>query len=155
VSGITPSRRRWTVTPDGFHHLLRRLDPKPDVAGERFQELHSRLTSYFTYERCLDPEHWAHETLDRAAKRLAEGAAVEDIQAFIYGVARFVAREARRLEQRARDLLRAQPVSSAPEAETSFQCLAVCLADLTKENSGRFPLRLTTRPVTSYYFVVR
>jgi DNA-directed RNA polymerase specialized sigma24 family protein len=113
---------------------LARLDPEPGVAGERFQALHSKLTSYFTYERCIDPEHWADETLDRAVKRLADGAAVEDIQAFIYGIARFVAQEARRQDQRTRDLLRAQPIPPPPPSESVFECLDTCLAGLSQEN---------------------
>jgi DNA-directed RNA polymerase specialized sigma24 family protein len=134
VSSITPGRKRWAVTRDGFQHLLARLDPAPAVAGERFQALHSKLASYFTYERCMDPEHWADETLDRAAKRLAEGAAVDDIQAFIYGIGRFVAQEAHRQQQRTRDVLRTQPPPATPASESIFECLDKCLATLSKQN---------------------
>jgi DNA-directed RNA polymerase specialized sigma24 family protein len=134
VSSITPGRKRWAVTRDGFEQLLARLHSDPDAAGERFQALHSKLTSYFTYERCVDPEHWADATLDRAAKRVSDGAAVEDIRAFIYGIARFVAQEARRQEQCTRDVLRAQPTAAPPASESTFQCLDACLASLSEEN---------------------
>ncbi|MGH9584162.1 MAG: hypothetical protein ACRD4O_14635 [Bryobacteraceae bacterium] len=67
------TRRRWTLTEGAFRVLIERLDPEPETAARRFQALHSKLSVYFTYERCSYPEHLADQTLDRVAKKLSEG----------------------------------------------------------------------------------
>jgi DNA-directed RNA polymerase specialized sigma24 family protein len=107
--------------------LLAAFDANQDAAAERFRAVHSKLTTYFTYARCLDPEHWADETIDRAAKRLTEGTVAEDIHAFIHGIARFVVQEARREEQRDREIRRNQPPPPEPQ-DDGLQCLDRCLS---------------------------
>lgn len=132
VSWATRGQGRWSLSGDGFERLLARLAPDSDAAGERFQAVHSRLTVYFTHERVFDPEYWADVTLDRAAKRLAEEVPVGDIYAFIHGIARFVAQEARREEVRNREVLRSQPLPSEPEPDAGMACLEHCMSGMAE-----------------------
>jgi DNA-directed RNA polymerase specialized sigma24 family protein len=126
-------RQRWTLDAGAFQALLQRLSADGQRGGERFRILHTKLAAYFTHERCAYPERWADETLDRMAKRISEGQQIEDPNAFAYGVARMVLQEARKAEQRDRDVGARAPVRPrTPEAV--MQCLDRCLEALSDQD---------------------
>jgi hypothetical protein len=84
-----------------FSRLLTFLCPEdPDEAGRRYLRLHQKLTGYFQFRGVADPAAAADETLDRAARRIAEGAEVPDIDKFCLGIARFIIMEGWRLNTR-------------------------------------------------------
>jgi len=72
----------------------------PDEAGRRYLSLHKKLEGYFRTRGVADPSAAADETLDRAARRLAEGAEVPNIDSFCLGIARFIIMESWRVNTR-------------------------------------------------------
>jgi DNA-directed RNA polymerase specialized sigma24 family protein len=71
------------------------LDSDPTVASEKYSELSRGLVRYFEWNRCLEAEDEAQETLLRGFRRLREGASitVSDPRGYFWGIARNVLRE--------------------------------------------------------------
>jgi hypothetical protein len=83
---------------DHFSRLLTFLCPEdPDEAGRLYLRLHQKLAGFFQFSGVADPAAAADEALDRAARRIAEGAEVPDIDKFCLGIARFIIKESWRL----------------------------------------------------------
>jgi DNA-directed RNA polymerase specialized sigma24 family protein len=83
----------------------------------------------------LDPERAADETLDRLARRMAEGVEVHEPAAYVTGIARLVALEHGRHERRSVPL---PPDPPAPEVEDDDSseraaCLEQCLSGLSPD----------------------
>src|SRR5579872_2367417 len=76
----------------GLEILLKRLDPDPHQAGEKYCQLLSALA--FFIERVLgcsiDSEDIAREVLDIIATRLGSDKDIQNLQAYSFGVARNV-----------------------------------------------------------------
>ena len=127
-------RTRWRLTQSAFDALLLRLDSDRERAGTLFERLRHTLLQFFGYEGCAFPDRWADETLDRLAKRLSEGSAVEDVGAFTRGISKMVLREARAAELRERQVepLRRPDPDVALERDAS--CLEACLKQLPQES---------------------
>lgn len=86
---------------DHFSRLLTFLCPDdPEEAGRRYLRLHQKLEGYFRIRGVADPAAAADETLDRAARRIAEGAEVPNIDNFSLGIARFIVKEGWRINTR-------------------------------------------------------
>jgi DNA-directed RNA polymerase specialized sigma24 family protein len=128
-----------------FERLLRALDPDRDRAGERYETLRRKLVRLFGWRGCLEAEQCADETLDRVARRLAEGAVVPDLFGFCHGVAMNVLHEHWRRVERQPASLEALPEVLVPavdparvaqqreergHAEARLGCLDGCLAVL-------------------------
>jgi len=75
-------------------------DSSDELLYRRFR---LRLVRYFHWHRCADPELCADDTLFRVERKLAAGEQVLDIHAYLFGVARIVARQAasRRVKEQA------------------------------------------------------
>ena len=71
-----------------------------DEAGRLYLRLHQKLEGYFRTRGVADFSAAADETLDRAARRLAEGAEVPNIDHFCLGIARFIIKEGWRFNTR-------------------------------------------------------
>jgi RNA polymerase sigma factor (sigma-70 family) len=141
------------LTREGLEALLAYLDPDRDRAGEKYEEIRHRLVKLFECRGVVPPEEPADETIDRVARRLAEGEQIRSSSpgAYFYGVARNVLRErwAHQREHPAGPNLRRLPNLPAPEpgddleaAEGRATCLERCLATLPPE---------TRRLVLGYY----
>ncbi|HEV2765032.1 MAG TPA: hypothetical protein VGV38_18765 [Pyrinomonadaceae bacterium] len=76
------------------------LSPDPAEAGRRYTRLHKRLAGFFRMKGVSDPERAADDTIDRAARKISEGTPVPDADKYCLGVARNVAKEEWRREQR-------------------------------------------------------
>lgn len=84
-----------------FSSLLKFLCPDdPDEAGKRYLRLHQKLEGFFRTRGSGDPIAAADETLDRAGRRIAEGAEVPNIDNFCLGIARFIIKEGWRFDTR-------------------------------------------------------
>jgi len=74
---------------------LRLLDSDPTAASDKYSELCRGLVRYFEWNRCLEPEDMAQETLLRGFRRLSEGATITvgDPRGYFWGIAYNVLRE--------------------------------------------------------------
>jgi hypothetical protein len=78
---VPKTRQRWSFTGEAFEALLDRLSPEREQAALQFEEHRRYLITLLTYAGAVDPEHLADTTLDRAAKRLSDGEAIDNIRA--------------------------------------------------------------------------
>jgi DNA-directed RNA polymerase specialized sigma24 family protein len=126
------ARARWTLTPDAFDGLLSALDADRQRAAAAYEQLRHRLIGLLRWWGGHQPEELADETLDRVARRLAEGAGIPSgsLGAYVRGVARLVFYESTR-DRVATSAVR-EPVASiaSDEAEAASDCLDRCLAQL-------------------------
>lgn len=84
-----------------FSSLLTFLCPEdPDEAGRRYLRLHQKLEGFFRTRGVADTNAAADETLDRAGRRIAEGAEVPNANNFCLGIARFIVKEGWRINTR-------------------------------------------------------
>lgn len=83
---------RHTTTKQ-FERLLARLSLEPDEAGTAYLVLRSKLEMFFHRHGLPSAEDLADETLDRVAEKAAIQE-IDEIWAYTFGVARFVAKEA-------------------------------------------------------------
>jgi DNA-directed RNA polymerase specialized sigma24 family protein len=92
--------RAWELSPSSFDRLLRELSPDRESAAAEYEALRLRLTKFFEWRRCPDPEQLADRTLDRLAQRLEGGAEVGQIYSYCCGIARHLMLEAQRVRER-------------------------------------------------------
>lgn len=102
---------RWELDQNTFNNLLAKLDLDANRAGEKYEAVRLGMAKYFECRGCAPAFDLADETINRVARRLAEGAAVTEgsINAYFYGVARNVFHE--HLRSRDRDQ---SPIDSLP-----------------------------------------
>lgn len=127
-----------TETPSGFDRLLAALDADRDRAAGKFLVLRRKLLKYFAWNRAPFPEDLADETLDRVARRLAEGETIRqaDPASYVHGVARNVLRESwtrARIAPIPEGALDASPESGL-SAERRSRCLDRCLERLPEDS---------------------
>lgn len=130
------------LTQEIFDALLAQLDPDRERAGERYEAIRRKLVRLFEWRGCAAPEDLADETINRVARRLAEGVELRSADPYGYfcGVAhllykevlRRASREHRALEGSGELLLpTALPVISEEESgDDRLDCLRRCLAEL-------------------------
>ena len=78
------------LTKDGFEMFLAALDEDREKAGERYEVIRGKLLDYFGRRGCDQPDAYADEVLDRAARKMYAGAVVPDVGRYCYGIARLV-----------------------------------------------------------------
>ncbi len=128
------------MNSDHFALLLARLDPDSDRAGETYERLRLRLITFFQFRKCHLPEECADETLDRVARKLAEGESVENLFAYAHGVAKYVLLEYRRRPDRETDEIdptlpsRTDILDEAMRSE-NLACFKQCLQELAPEDA--------------------
>ena len=123
----------WVLTQESFDALLTWLDPKPDEAGRKYEDIRRRLIKIFTCRKCFEPEDLTDETMNRVARKLPEIVAdyAGEPIAYFYAVANNVHKE----------YLRRKPVPSPPplpidseDIEREYACLESCIQTLTPLN---------------------
>lgn len=117
-----------------FDALLARLEAEGTSSGANYEYLRRRLLLFFDLHRPAESGTLTDIVLDRVARRLAEGTAVDEVRLYALGVARYVlqetyAREAR--EERALDdpTLAADTDDNENDAE-AMDALMRCLEEL-------------------------
>lgn len=135
-------RRDWALDAGAFEHLLATLDGNRDRAAEKYERVRHKLVSFFRWRGCFDAEDHADRTIDRVARRLAEGAElrVADPYLYFHGVALRVLQEvwrapetgvARTGELPAAVAIRANAgEEGGAERERRLSCLDRCLESL-------------------------
>lgn len=83
-----------------LHGLIKRLHADADAGGFDYEQLRRRLILFFRQHEPVDAESLADEALDRLARRLDEGTAIENAGLYAFGIAKLMQFEAN--ERRAR-----------------------------------------------------
>src|SRR5215472_13104396 len=98
-----------------------------------YTELRQRLVKFFDWRGCADPEDLADETITRATRRICEGAVIDGVLPYCYGVAKLVLLEYRNRPRKTTQLEEWDEDKGAVDArQTSDTQIAVdqCLAKL-------------------------
>lgn len=143
--GQPPSVKPPGLTRESFDILLAQLDPDREKAGERYETIRGKLIRLFEWRGCAAPEDLADETINRVARRMAEGVELRSADPYGYfcavahlvfkEVLRRASREHRALDTNAELLLpTALPVVPDEEpGDRRLDCLRRCLAALQDE----------------------
>src|SRR5690348_398262 len=120
--------RKWVLTQEAFDRLLAAFGEGRDSAGEKYIEVRGNLIRFFEWRGCPFPEDHADETLNRVARKLAEGEAIQNPAAYCIGVARLLLLEinkGRAREQQALSEMAREPAAASdePESEAPIECL--------------------------------
>ena len=131
-------RRKWALTEEAFNRLLAAFGDDRESAGEKYLEVRGNLIRFFEWRGCPFPEDHADETINRVARKLAEGEAVRNPSAYCVGVARLLLLEInkeRAREQQALGEMATSPVTSDDdESEAPLECLRACLENLPADH---------------------
>ena len=123
------------LTQPQFDSLLFWLNPDRDLAGRKYQTIHSGLVRIFVSKGFNDAEDLADETINRVIKRLPDiqDGFVGEPAYYFHGVARNIIRESSRRKEIPCGLI---GIDAAPEPDESaghdFDCLGHCLERLPK-----------------------
>lgn len=139
------------LTEEAFTQLLAQLDPDPERAAEKYEEIRRKLMKFFRWRGCLQFEEYADTTIDRVARKIAEGAIIRknSPSALFYGVALNVLMEHWRKSMNEPgpldDRMEVEHPAGDPEEirerqeelqerETRLECLRRCLRRLPSES---------------------
>ena len=133
------ARQKWTLTQEAFDKLLLTLDGDRDSGAKKYLEIRSNLTRFFEWRGCPFPEDHADETINRIAKRVAEGEEILNYSGYAMGVARLLLLEINKGRQREQMALAevgtASEVYEKPDDDESrLVCLRSCLQTLSTDN---------------------
>ena len=132
-------KRRKDLTPESFDQLLDWLDRDRDRAGQRYEQVRSRLIKIFVCRGCTVAEELADEAINRVAGKVQQIAAdyVGDPALYFYSVAEKIYLEyLRRVPAHLLPLPAELPQKKAPleEAELAHRCLEQCMDHLSSQN---------------------
>ena len=134
------TKQKWSLTPDAFEKLLNSFSPDRDEAGAQYEIIRRKLVRFFEWRAIDSPTDYADETINRVARRIAEGQIVDNLRSYFYGVARLVCMEAKKHPNLAEvPIDDAPPILETkrledPEAEARIQCFDHCLDSLPSKN---------------------
>ena len=124
-----------------FDSLLRRLAADGENPAHAYERLRERLLALFRVYFPAESEALTDVTLDRLAKRVAEGVTIDDTRLYALGIARMVLREARLRLARQHEVERdptLQPDDDAGaeqlETERALHGLRACLGTLDTDS---------------------
>lgn len=144
-------KQTWVLTREALDRLLEQLDSDRDRAAEKYEQIRQRLMKLFRWRGCPAFEEYTDKTIDRVARRIAEGAEFQTDNPYtlFYAVAMMVLKEHWRKSEREAEacssLLQSQPATENPEEirareeenrghEAQIECLRHCLGVLSAEN---------------------
>jgi len=144
MDGPPALKKGWIVTQASFDRMLQQLDPDRERAGERYEQIRQKLTKFFQWRGCTNPEEFADRTIDRAARKIGEGTEVHsrDVYLFFHGIAINVLREhwkdVQRVEVKSLDdsvefhkaVESSQGQDERAEKEHKLECLDGCVEKL-------------------------
>ena len=133
--------QKWTLTQEAFDNLLGALGGGDRESGsEKYLEIRTNLTRFFEWRGCSFPEDHADETINRIAKKVAEGEEILNPSGYAMGVARLLLLEILKSRQREQSALteisQANEVfiDSDDDGEDRLDCLRNCLQTLSSDN---------------------
>lgn len=140
-------KSEWELTGEAFERLLRLLDADRERAGAKYELVRRKLIAFFEARGGESPADHADETINRAARKIAEGEQIEDINKYLYGVARLLLLELGRAREKSPLPLdsftppvarpadeRDEEEHRRAERERRFECFERCLRKLTPES---------------------
>ena len=131
---MTKASVKKELTPERFAKFLSWLDPVSEKAGEKYERLRFRLTTFFSHRKCRFSEELADETINRVILKIEEEK-IENKTAYCYGVAKFVFLESLRKEKDHENVDDIQvKADDEDEEEFSNPCLDECLKKLSSKN---------------------
>jgi hypothetical protein len=86
------------MSEDDFKKFLKLLSLDEHEAGLLYNRLEQKLVRFFETKGLSDADGAAFKTIERAVKKIAEGAVVPDAEKYCVGIARYIAKEAWRTE---------------------------------------------------------
>ena len=133
-------RQKWALNQEAFDKLLVAFDVDRETAGRKYLEIRNNLTRFFEWRGCSFPEDHADETINRMAKRLAEGEEIANHSGYAIGVARMLLMEINKGRQREQAAL--AEIGTMPDVylpaedddESRLNCLRNCLQTLSPDN---------------------
>jgi len=148
---MVTEKKEWILTREALDGLLNFLDSNPTVAANEYEQIRQRLIRLFRWRGCLLFDEYTDETIDRVARRIAEGKEIRTSKPYLifHGVAINVIREhwrkAERVSQAVEGFHRSPELSPNPEdlktreederqMQTRGDCLRQCLRKLPAEN---------------------
>lgn len=127
-------KKDWVLTQEAFDRFLVLLDADRERAARRYEELREALAKFFECRGGAFPEEYADETLNRAARQVAEGKEVHDLSGYCYGIARLFLLEVFKREKRERNAINEMHASQEDRdsslLEQRVECLDRCLDKL-------------------------
>ena len=133
------ARQKWTLTQEAFDRLLVALGGDRDSAAQKYLEIRTNLVRFFEWRGCSFPEDHADETINRIAKRVAEGEEILNYSGYAVGVARLLLLEINKGRQREQLALAeigqtSEAYEEKDDGEHRLVCLRNCLETLTTDN---------------------
>jgi DNA-directed RNA polymerase specialized sigma24 family protein len=142
ADGGPRARKPQGLTHEELEALLAQLDPDRERAGERYENIRCRLIRLFEWRGCSAPEDLADETINRAARRMAEGVELRSSDPYGYfcGIAHLLYKEELRRSSKEHRVLESGELPLPivfPEGEEvedhRLECLRRCLESLPPE----------------------
>jgi DNA-directed RNA polymerase specialized sigma24 family protein len=124
------------LTEASFEKLLVALGGDRETAGQKYEHLRRGVVRFFEWRGCRSADEYADEVLDRAARKLAEGADVPDVFPYVRGIARFVLKQFWRDQEKERKALRESPppvLEPTAERDRRLACIDRCLECLAAD----------------------
>ena len=94
VQHAARTKTKWSLTPEAFEKLLNALSADREEAGVQYEIMRRKLTRFFEWRKVESADDHTDETINRVARRIEEGEVVENLNSYLYGVARMVHLEA-------------------------------------------------------------
>jgi len=123
------TKKKRDLTEEAFSKFLVWLDPNPDEAGKKYENIRRKLIKIFVCRGCNCPEDLSDETINRVIHKAQEIAEtyVGDPALYFYGVAHHVHLEFLRNKPTPRPL----PSPDAPlRTDEEYECLDQCIEGL-------------------------
>jgi DNA-directed RNA polymerase specialized sigma24 family protein len=126
-------KREWELTQEAFAKFLLWLNPDPNQAGQKYEDIRRKLIKVFVCRGCNCPEELSDETINRVIRKIQDiGDTYEgDPALYFYGVAHNVHLE----------FLRRKPSFQPPPApaeqfgtDEEYECLEKCMQDLPQRS---------------------
>lgn len=142
--------KEWVLTREALDGLLAFLDSDPVRAADEYEQVRRRLMKLFRWRGCLSFEECTDQTIDRVARRIADGGEIRTTNPYslFYGVAINVIREHWRRSERESQAMdgvyRSRELSPNPEdlvarkdderqMQMRGECLRRCLRTLPED----------------------
>ena len=133
------TRQKWTLTQDAFDKLLIAFGGDRESGSEKYLQIRGNLTRFFEWRGCPFPEDHADETMNRVAKKVAEGEEILNPAGYAMGVARLLLLEIVKGRQREQSALteigrESEAYEAEDDGEGRLTCLRNCLQTLSPDN---------------------